>query len=233
MSTALLIVAGCTRSSASSDHEALGSTLNWPLGRSGNPRIGLRIPRAYAVLDDAAKAMNKAVYGESSPNEPGQVHQELILSATWPGLAPDLADIRDQLSVPGGGRIMVANILSAAVEDFQGKHYDALQTGFDTAVDWSTNNLCVTKMDLFEIGIRSEGHCYKRERSDIKAPEFELERWGVDFAKYPEMPEGSRSQLAADDIYFARSPDCSCSAGTVRPFSRACSQPNMAMNMVS
>src|SRR5271155_552120 len=73
MSTALLIVAGCTRSSASSDHEALGSTLNWPLGRSGNPRIGLRIPRAYAVLDDAAKAMNKAVYGESSPNEPGQV----------------------------------------------------------------------------------------------------------------------------------------------------------------
>ena len=94
---------------------------------------------------------------------------------------------------------MMVLVDSAAIEDWEGRHYNALQSKFDMAMDWSANHLCV--------GVMAQSHCYKREAPDVKPPKFGLQRMGVDFSKYPDFPEQDRSGLPERDIYYLRGPD--------------------------
>lgn len=102
---------------------------------------------------------------------------------------------------------MMALLHSAAVEDFEHRHYDALQSEFDIAIDWSTKRLCVATMDQPNVNRSSGAKCYPRDAPDVKASQFGLQRYGVDFEKFPDIPEVTHASIAADDIYYLRARD--------------------------
>jgi hypothetical protein len=173
--------------------------INWPLGRSGRDRVLLDVPIGFASRDRAANAMNSAVYGPGGPpNINDQIHEDLLLTALWPELVPDNGANHGEFNLPGGGRIMMALIHSAAIEDYEHRHYNALQADYDIAIESSTKRLCV--------GVMAQSRCYKRETADAKPSQFGLQRLGVDFSKYPDFPEQDRSGLPERDIYYLRGP---------------------------
>jgi hypothetical protein len=75
---------------------------------------------------------------------------------------------------------------------------DALQAEFRSAV-MSSRDLC------FSDGPPRQ--CYLRDNADVKTPKFGRQRLGVDFSKYPELPENRRWGMQAKDIYFQRDPN--------------------------
>jgi len=175
------------------------SPINWPLGRSGSDRVLLKVPVGFATQDRAAKAMNSAVYGPGGPpNINDQVHDDLLLTALWPGLVPDNGANHGEFNLPGGGRLMMALIHAGAIEDYEHRHYNALQADYDIAIESSTKGLCV--------GVMAQSRCYRRQAADVKPPKFGLQRLGVDFSRYPDFPEQDRSGLPEQDIYYLRGP---------------------------
>src|SRR5271154_3566809 len=122
---ATLCLTGLSCSALASDNQW---PINWPLGRSGSDRVLLKVPVGFATQDRAAKAMNGAVYGPGGPrNINAQVHADLLLTALWPGLVPDNGANHGEFNLPGGGRVMMAQIHSGAIEDYEHRHYNALQ----------------------------------------------------------------------------------------------------------
>jgi len=173
---------------------AQGTVIEWPLGRSGKERVTLRVPGGYfspenrlGMAIDSARAVNN-----------GPDIEYFSMTALWPGMITETNGNRQEFQVAGGGRVMRMLMRSAAVEDWQGRHFDALQNTFDVALKASTQRMCV--------GIMAASHCYKRTASDVKSSKFGLQRQGVDFAKYPDFPIEERSGLPERDIYYARGP---------------------------
>jgi hypothetical protein len=123
-----------------------------------------------------------------------QVYEVLLIRAIWPDLEPAGTDV-PAFNRPS--RAMTAILTSGAVETLQGEHFDALQEQLRSAIMLS-RDLCF-----------SEGpprRCYRRDNADVKESRFGLQRLGVDFSKYPELPEDQRSAAQAEDIYFQRDP---------------------------
>lgn len=93
---------------------------------------------------------------------------------------------------------MAALIHSAAIENYQHRHYNALQADYDIAIEWSTKRLCV--------GLMAQSRCFTRDAADVKPAKYGLQRLGVDFSKYPDLPVQDRSGLPEQDIYYLRGP---------------------------
>ena len=142
--------------------------------------------------------MKNAVYPNGRRKINDDVHEDLLLSALWPGLIPDNGENHSEFNQPGGGGLMVTLIHSAAIEDYEGRHYNALESEFNVALDSSKNRLCV--------GVMAESRCYKRVAADVKSGKYGLKRLGVDFSKYPDFPVQDRSGLAERDIFYLRGP---------------------------
>jgi hypothetical protein len=159
------------------------SEVQWPLGRSGEHRVLLALPNGDA--------------SESTFN--GQVHEELLLTALWPGLIFENAANHEEFNRPGGGRLMMAHVQSAAIEEFAQHHYDALQSEFDIAIKSSIEMMCT--------GVMAQSKCFKRDGADEKPSKYGLNRLGIDFAKYPDFPERDRSGQPERDVYYLRSPN--------------------------
>jgi hypothetical protein len=180
------------------------SDISWPLGRNGKERILLRIPASYGHWNQSAEAADKALYPEGHRQYNGQTHEELLLLALWPGLVPDHETNRAEFEVAGGGSRITALIHSAAIEDFDHHKYSALQSAFDIAIDFSTKMLCVAPYEQVNKSQDAKAICYSRDVADTKPPKFGLQRLGVDFAKYPDIPEAARHDMMENGIYFAR-----------------------------
>jgi hypothetical protein len=179
----------------------------WPLGRSGNQRVLLDIPRAYGTWEPSSRSeqvlSNRDIHAVGFKCE----QRQLLLQALWPGLEPNEPAIRGEMSVGGGGRMMMMLLSSSAVESSEGLHYDSLQSAFDIAVNWSAKDLCLSPLELHNYAPGARTKCYPRAAPDSKAPEFGLDRLGVDFQKYPDIPEKSRYGMAEQDIYYQRGAD--------------------------
>src|SRR5882672_6232206 len=160
------------------------SDISWPTGRSGNERLLLRIPARYGHSNQSAEAADKALYPEGHRQDNGQVHEEILLLALWPGLVADNKTNHAEFEVAGGGSRIIALMHSAAVEDFDHHKYDALQSAFDIAINFSTKNLCVAPYEQLHKSQDAKATCYTRDAADTKPPKFGLRRLGVDFAKY-------------------------------------------------
>ena len=182
---------------------AASKRIAWPLGRAGDKTLALDIPLAYGRPNAVAEAMEAMVYPNGRLNSSKQVHKELLFSALWPDMAPDVAETHKEFGVPGGGRQLTVLLQSGAVEDYGGKHYDALQSWFEIAVKDSMH-LCITPPAPYNLdGTPANVKCYERSYPDKKPPKFGLERIGVDFSKYPDFPVDQRNGLYQDDILFS------------------------------
>jgi hypothetical protein len=189
------VVVSCGAASCDADPgNQAPASVEWPLGRSGKERVTLQLDGYLSPTDRAVMAADRG-----RPIYNGQIHEEMVLSALWPGMVTSSSDNRGDFNVAGGGRLMRVLVDSAAIEDWEGHHYDALQSIFDIALDRSVNGLCV--------GVMAQSHCYKREAADVKPAKYGLDRAGVDFAKYPDFPESDRSAYPERDIYYLRGPD--------------------------
>ena len=85
-----------------------------------------------------------------------------------------------------------------SIEDYEHRHYNALESEFEVALDASVQMVCV--------GVMAQSRCYKRHAADVKPAKYGLQRLGVDFSKYPDFPELDRSGLPERDIYYLRAP---------------------------
>jgi hypothetical protein len=165
--------------------------IQWPVGRRGDERIRLDIPYAYGAMNTTSQNFYAAIQKKHRKFS-DQVYEVLLIRATWPDLAPAGTDA-PTFNRPSGA--IAAILTSGAVESFKGEHFDALQTEFRSAIMLS-RDLCF-----------SEGpprKCYRRDDADVKPSKFGLQRLGVDFSKYPELPEDRRAGMEAEDIYFQR-----------------------------
>lgn len=181
----------------------------WPLDKYGRRYITLNVPGAFGGMDAGAQAMNKAVYGENygkteSPEEP--VIAQMLLTAKWPELAPDSAVIHHAVESKDPS-LVLALIESGARAEFNGKNYDRLQIAFDIAFDDSSKHICVLPYEWSTQPHPTQPECLERQAPDVKTPEFGLNRIGVDFSKYPNIPNDARKGLHADDLYYLRGED--------------------------
>lgn len=181
--------------------------VKWPLGRSGRETLALKIPDAYGLANRAADAMERQTYPSGRPKFNDDVHEQLLLHALWPDLKSDGAQIHRESAVPGGGRLMSVLVDSGAVEDYGGRHYDSLKLAFDLATESSTQHLCVPPMEQAEYDQNTKTKCYPRDSPDAKPSKFGLNRVGVDFTKYPDIPQAARFDPNAQDIYYIRGSD--------------------------
>jgi hypothetical protein len=193
-----------TTSCSGADVQRTDAPIAWILGRSGKDHVSLQIPAGFESADRAAQAMNHAVYGDQPPDTRYPPHQEMLLTALWPGLEPQTIANRAEFNIGGGGRLMMALLQSSAVETFENKDYNALQAAYDVAVKFSTEMLCVPLAMGPPYTTFDKHPCYKRAQPDVKSPQFGLQRVGVDFSKYPDMMGRLRYSLAQNDIYYAR-----------------------------
>jgi len=165
--------------------------IRWPMGRSGDKRIQLEIPRAYGAMSTVAQNFYAAIQKKHRKFS-DQVYGVILIHAIWPDLRAAGSDA-PAFDRPRG--TMGAILTSGAVETFEGEHFDALQAELRSAI-MRSRDLCF-----------SEGpprQCYLRENADVKPSRFGLQRLGVDFSKYPELPEDQRWGMQAEDIYFQR-----------------------------
>jgi hypothetical protein len=180
--------------------------LTWPLGRSGAELLLLRLPKGYGQLNAAAEAMNDSIYSNRHRDTNKQANKDLLLTALWPGLVPDTGGNHAEFNQPGGGRLMMALLHSGAIENFGHTRFNALQSEFEIAVKFSTEDVCITPMDLHNGKGVQKAKCYDRNAPDIKSAKYGLDRLGVNFSRYPDFPEIDRSGLYESDIYYSRDP---------------------------
>jgi hypothetical protein len=196
LSAILLIVFGGVGVSQPSSIEPLRQPtidqIQWPLGRGGNERIRLDIPSTYGAENSVAQKFYAAIQKKHRQFS-NRAYETLLIRAMWPNLEPAGTDVG--FDRPPG--VMTAILSSGAVETFEGEHFDALQTELRSAVMLS-RDLC------FNEGPPRQ--CYRRDDADVKPSRFGLQHLGVDFSKYPELPEEYRSRMQGDDIYFQRDP---------------------------
>jgi hypothetical protein len=178
--------------------------IRWPLDRDGSEWILLRLPGGYGHANRIAETVDRALYPDRGPGAGGEVHKDMLLSALWPGLVPENRENHHEFNQPGGGRQMLALLQSGAVDGGSPTHQNALQTAFDVAVDFSTNHLCVAPMALASAAKDGKPKCYERKAPDAKPAKYGLDRLGVDFSKYPDIPEATRDGIFFRDIYYAR-----------------------------
>jgi hypothetical protein len=194
----LLAVLVCLGEAQSSNSEPpphpTNDEIKWPLGRGGEERIRLDIPRAYGAMSSVAQNFYAAIQKKHRKFS-DQVYEVILIRAIWPELEPAGTDA-PAFDRPRGA--MSAVLTSGAVETFNGEHFDALQEEFRSAVTGS-------KFLCFNEGPPQQ--CYVRENADEKPSKFGLQRLGVDFSKYPELPEDRRWAMQAQDIYFQREPN--------------------------
>jgi hypothetical protein len=200
-SVILLAVLGGLGETSPSDSEPLPrptvDEIQWPLGRGGEERIRIEIPRAYGSMNTLAQKFYAAIQ-QKHRKYSDQTYEVLLIRAIWPDLDPASADAHEfnQPRAPGA---MGAILTSGAVETFKGEHFDALQAELHSAIILSTLNLCISE--------EAPRECYRRNNADVKPSKFGLQRVGVDFSKYPDFPDDKRSGMAAEDIYFQRDPN--------------------------
>jgi len=190
----------CWGNTSNADHV---SRVEWATGRSGDSTVLLLIPAEYGHWNQGAVAADKAINPEGHEQPNGQVHQELLIAALWPGLTGDNSKDHGEFDVPGGGRRMIALIHSGAIEEFNGHYYNALRSAYDSAIYRSTKMLCVAPFEQPNKAQDAKAKCYPRDSADIKPPKFGLNRVGVDFSKYPDIPETARHDLMENDIFFS------------------------------
>jgi hypothetical protein len=171
--------------------------IQWPLGRGGEERIRLAIPRAYGSMNTLAQQFYAAIQKKHRKYS-AQVYEALLIRAIWPDLEPGSPDAHE-FNLPRAPGAMGAILTSGAVETFKGEQFDGLQAELHSAIILSTLNLCISE--------EPPRNCYRRNNADVKPSKFGLQRVGVDFSKYPDFPDDKRSGTAADDIYFQRNPN--------------------------
>lgn len=197
--TGLLFLSIWLASCHASKNESVKVT--WPLGRAGTKVVVLNLPDSYGAPNRSAEALNALVYKDKQPASGSGAYKELLLEALWPGLDAPNRENREEFEQPGGGRRMLTLIRSGAIDDFADRHFDALQIQFKLSIDESARQICVSHT---KDGRFAPAHCYVRDTPDIKTPEFGLQRFGMDFSRYPDFPEVDRAGLYANDIYYWR-----------------------------
>ncbi len=190
----LIVLVGLGEALPSNSEPLLHPTndeIQWPLGRAGDVRIRLDIPPAYGAMNTSSQNFYAAIQKKHRKFS-DRVYEVLLIRAIWPDLLPAGTDAPAFDRPPGA---MAAILTSGAVESFKGEHFNALQAEFRSAIMLS-RELC------FREGPPRK--CYRRDDADVKPSKFGLQRLGVDFSKYPELPEDQRAGTEAEDIYFQR-----------------------------
>lgn len=187
--------------SSAADSPPQASELLWPLDRSGKNTILLRIPQPYATANSAAQAQNEFLHpnGQSQPG--GAIFVNFLFYALLPNMAPRTEENSAEFKVTGGGKVVMTLVKSGGREDFQGVHYDMLQQQYDAAVK-RAKQVCITPIPPS----RAVAICHDREQPDVKPPQYGLQRVGIDFKKYPHIPEVELAWTGNEDIYYKRSP---------------------------
>jgi hypothetical protein len=107
-----------------------------------------------------------------------------------------------EFNVAGGGRRMLALVDSGAVEDFEGRHFDALQARSDLAIQRLLRFCDMPKSPFGQDGKPIEPVCHDRSAPDEKAKEYGLRHLGIDFEKYPEIREIDRASIDKQDVFL-------------------------------
>ncbi|PFH07679.1 hypothetical protein BCF11_0016 [Collimonas sp. PA-H2] len=168
---------------------------------SGKDWVKLRIPQGYGFGNGAADAMEKYVYPNGRPKNSAAVSEELLLSALWPDMASHTRETDAEFSVGGGGRTMNVLMSSSAIDAFDGKHYNRLQTSFNVYVE-DVRHVCTSPVN--PDGTANEVVCHDRIQPDQKLPKFGLKCMGIDFRKYPCIHVADYGGLAPNDVYYAQ-----------------------------
>jgi len=212
---AILLHVGFLNAMASNQPETIQPMLSenieydWPVDDVLGTRIKLRIPAHF--LDRGADDHSKDVFCPDSPRL-----RVIWFKALWPSLEPIAAEDQAKLSTSAEhpvselGETLNLIVLSKAVHDCNGKHFDALQDQLDSDLEvlkevWVPVKIPVKKGTLYidEWGTKTIHQKYP----DKKSPRFGLRHFGIDFKKYPDVPKDRYSDFHRNDVYYAQNSD--------------------------
>jgi hypothetical protein len=185
----LTLISGCAKRFQNNNSVLPEAWVTWPVDRVGSRTVKLHIPAGYS-LNATAEAMNAQIYGAKYKH----YRTQLLLETLWPDLPKRTINNHADYNVPGGGRILRV-LLNSWATDFDPAKADFLHLALQADMAVSLSKLCYTS----KRGVI----CYTVDKLDHKQEEFGLEHEGIDFNKYPGLPEDS--YVLHDDIYF--SPD--------------------------
>jgi hypothetical protein len=171
-------------------------TVQWPLDRLGVKQTTLKVPSAYGTGSPIARKFAAAVETKHRKFS-DQAFQIMLIHAMWPDLAPMSSDWHE-FNEHQEPNAMATIVSSGAVDGDGNQESDRLQDWFRQETHTAGIPLC--------LGNDPSRTCYRRNAPDVKSSQYGLERVGVDFSKYPGLPEVDRSALDARDVYFLRGP---------------------------
>ncbi len=171
-------------------------TVQWSLDRLGVRQTILHVPSAYGTGSPIARKFATAVETKHRKFS-DQAFRILLIHAMWPDLAPMSPDWHE-FNEHRNPNAMVATVSSGAIQGKGNQGSDRLQDRFRQETYTAGIPLC--------FGNDPSRTCYRRNAPDVKSSQYGLERVGVDFNKYPALPEVDRSALDARDVYFLRGP---------------------------
>jgi hypothetical protein len=191
-----IIVTGATATNTAASPLPDFDTVLWSLDRLGAKQTILKVPSAYGTGSPIAREFSAAVERKHRKFS-DQAFQILLIHAMWPDLRPMSPDWHE-FNEHRNANAMAATVSSGAIEG-------GGDQGSDTLQDWFRQETYTAGIPLC-VGNDQPRTCYRRNAPDVKSSQYGLERVGVDFSKYPALPEVDRSALNARDVYFLRGP---------------------------
>lgn len=175
----------------------------WPMTALGKDWVMLRIPSINGGVNDITEEMEKKLYPNGRSKPAAYVAEEQSIDALWPDMTLETPANYAEFHVPGRGRVMNMLMRSGSIEDINGKHYDRLQNRMNVLIDFA-KHMCIPPPSPYNLdGSSNHAVCDDRKWPDVKSPMFGLKRLGVDFGKYPALPEIEHRDLFKNDIYYA------------------------------